>query len=127
QGKWWFGYYYSQEAWNHMLTNHSEGYPLTEVELNILGLLRIADNEPAKRDEVEQKSSITPRLAYIIINDLNSYGFLSIENKNRLMITPRGEKALNGIAQRIYDKKFSDKMLAINQNKTAKVGIEQAA
>lgn len=42
------------------------------------------------------------------------------------MITPRGEKALHGIARRIYDKKFSPDMLDINRDETAEIGIEQA-
>ncbi len=29
EGKWWFGQYYSQQAWDEMLTKGCEGYPLT--------------------------------------------------------------------------------------------------
>jgi predicted transcriptional regulator len=126
-GKWWFGYHYSQDAWNKLLTNRSEGYPLTEIELNILGLAKVASGGPPEREHVEQHAMITPRLAYIIINDLDSYGFLSIDDQKRLMITPRGEKALQGIARRIYNKRFTVDMLAVNQDKTVDLRIERAS
>jgi hypothetical protein len=124
--KWWFGYYYSQEAWNKLLTNRCEGYPLTEVELNILGMAMIASDGPPKREYVEQNAPITPRLAFMIVNDLNTFGFLSIENENRLMITPRGEKALQGIARRIYRKRFKADMLAMNRDQTTNLKIKRA-
>jgi hypothetical protein len=127
KGKWWFGYYYSQEAWNKLLTNRSEGYPLTEVELNVLGLTMIAAEGPPERGYVEKHAPIISRLAYMIVNDLNTFGFLSIESQNRLMITPRGERALQGIARRIYKKRFTAEMLAINPNETADLKIERAS
>lgn len=114
-GKWWFGRYYSQEAWNDLLTKSCEGYPLTEVEMNVLGLAMSAEEEAPKRDYVEQNSGALPKLAYMIVNDLKEYGFLSINEQDRLMITPRGEKALQGIAKRIYEKKFNADMLHVNQ------------
>jgi hypothetical protein len=125
-GKWWFGRHYSQQAWNDLLTKSCEGYPLTEVEMNILGLAMMAENEPPKRDYVEQNCGGISKLAYMIVNDLKEYGFLSIDDQERLMITPRGEKALEGIARRIYDKKFSDKMLHVNQAGTKQPTIERA-
>lgn len=81
KGKWWFGYYYSQDAWNQLLTSHSEGYPLTNVELNILGLPLVADDAPPNRTYVEEQTSIPSKLAYMIVSDLNTFGFLSIENQ----------------------------------------------
>lgn len=126
EGKWWFGRHYSQEAWNELLTKGCEGYPLTEVEMNILGLAMSAKNEPPKRDYVEQHSSMLPKLAYMIVNDLKEYGFLSIDDQDRLLITPRGEKALQGIARRIYDKKFNADMLRINREDIAHPTIERA-
>ncbi|MBN2732786.1 MAG: hypothetical protein JXR26_10190 [Balneolaceae bacterium] len=125
-GKWWFGRHYSQKAWDELLTKSCEGYPLTEVELNVLGLAMIAEGEPPKRDYVEQNSGAISKLAYMIVNDLKEYGFLSIDDQERLMITPRGEKALQGIARRIYDKKFSAAMLHVNRENTAQPTIERA-
>ncbi|HYW35966.1 MAG TPA: hypothetical protein VE868_11200, partial [Balneolaceae bacterium] len=127
KGKWWFGRYYSQQAWDQLLTKGSEGYPLTEVEMNILGLAMVAEGEPPTRDYLEQHAGTVPKLAYMIVNDLKEYGFLSVNNQDRLLITPRGEKALQGIAHRIYDKKFSADMLAINRDEIKTPPIEQAS
>src|SRR5699024_12754321 len=54
EGKWWFGQYYEQAAWNRTLTDSCEGYPLTEVELNIMGLAFAAEDGAPKRGYVEQ-------------------------------------------------------------------------
>jgi len=126
KGKWWFGLYYGQQAWNDLLTNGCEGYPLTEVEMNILGLAMIADTQPPEREYVEQHSGAIAKLAYMIVNDLKEYGFLSINEQECLMITPRGEKALQGVARRIYDKKFTADMLHINQSDTVQPSIQRA-
>ena len=125
EGKWWFGSYYSQESWDDTLTKGSEGYPLTEVELNVLGLVYAADDEAPRRDYVEQNSGAVSKLAYMIVNDLKEFGFLSINEHERVMITPRGEKALQGLARRLYDKKFSPKMISTDQ-KSSQPTIEQA-
>jgi hypothetical protein len=109
-----------------MLTKSCEGYPLTEVELNILGLVMAANNEPSKRDYVEQHSNTIPKLAYMIVDDLTKYDFLSLDDHSRLMITPRGEKALEGIAHRIYSRKFSADMLAVSRDKSSNLTIERA-
>lgn len=126
EGKWWFGQYYDQKAWDDTLTKGCEGYPLTEVELNILGMAFIADDEAPKRDHVEQHSGVISKLSYMIVNDLKEFGFLSIDEQKRLLITPRGEKALQGVAQRIYDKKFNSDMLRINQGDVIQPTMEQA-
>jgi len=125
EGKWWFGQYYSQQAWDEMLTPGSEGYPLTEVEMNVLGMVQSAEEEPPHRDFIEQRCGAISKLAYMIINDLKEFGFLSINDLERLMITPRGEKALDGLAKRIYDKKFNPKMLDVDQAESRPV-IERA-
>lgn len=125
KAKWWFGRYYSQEAWNTLLSDHCEGYPLTEVELNILGITATS-NEPPGRSYVEQKSGAMDKLAFMIVNDLKEFGFLAIEERERLLITPRGEKALQGIAQGIYNEKFSPAMLHINKNDIAQPSIKKA-
>lgn len=126
EGKWWFGQYYSQQSWDELLTKSCEGYPLTEVEMNVLGMAYTAGDEPPNRDEVEQKCGAVPKLAYMIVNDLKEFGFISVDDQNRLMITPRGEKALQGIARRIYDKKFTPEMLRVNQSEITTPTIERA-
>ncbi len=127
EGKWWFGRYYSQQAWNDLLTKSCEGYPLTEVEMNILGLASTADEEPQKRDYVEENCGAIAKLAFMIVNDLKEFGFLSIDDMDRIMITPRGEKALQGIAHRIYQKKFNAGMLYANKNDVIRPTIERAS
>ncbi|MFH5884801.1 hypothetical protein ACG2F4_10870 [Halalkalibaculum sp. DA3122] len=124
--KWWFGLYYSQKAWDKLLTKGSEGYPLTETELNILGLVLDAGDETVSRDYVEQNSGTISKLTFMIINDLKEFGFLTIEENERLLITPRGEKALQGIARRIYDKKFHPDMLLINRERGPAPKMERA-
>lgn len=126
EGKWWFGQYFSQQAWDELLTKGCEGYPLTEVELNVLGMAVSVSEEPPGRDYVEQNCGAIPKLAYMIVNDLKEYGFLSIDDQDRLMITPRGEKALQGVARRIYSKKFSPEMLHVNRVGGAQPSIEHA-
>lgn len=125
-GKWWFGLYYSQKTWDQLLTKGSEGYPLTETELNVLGLVLDAANDSVTREYVEQNCGTISKLTYMIINDLKEYGFLTIEDNERLLITPRGEKALQGIARRIYDKKFSPEMLLINRERGPAPKMERA-
>lgn len=128
EGKWWFGLYYSQKAWDDLLTRGSEGYPLTEVELNVLGMVLDSGNDAVLRDSVEQNCGAVSKLAYMIVNDLKEFGFLASEETDRLMITPRGEKALQGIARRIYDRKFSPEMLLANQDGSSRPAppMEQA-
>lgn len=126
EGKWWFGQYFSQQAWDSLLTKGCEGYPLTEVEMNVLGMVMTAEGEPAERDYVEQHCGAIPKLAYMIVNDLKEFGFLTLDEHNRLMITPRGEKALQGVARRIYGKKFNSDMLHANQSDTSQPTIERA-
>lgn len=126
EGKWWFGQYYEQKAWNRTLTKGCEGYPLTEVEMNILGLAYAAEDGAPKRGFAEQHAGVISKLSYMIVNDLKEFGFLSIDEQKRLLITPRGEKALQGITQRIYDKKFHRDMLRVNQEDVVQPVMEQA-
>ena len=126
EGKWWFGQYYEQKAWDRTLTKGCEGYPLTQVELNILGMAYAAEDGSPKRSYVEQHTGVISKLSYMIVNDLKEFGFLSIDEQKRLLITPRGEKAMQGIAQRIYDKKFHPDMLRVNQEGVAQPTMEQA-
>lgn len=126
EGKWWFGMYYSQSAWNDLLTKGCEGYPLTKAELNIMGMAVAAEkDDPPTRQVVEEHCGTIPKLAFMIVNDLKEFGFINITEDDRILITPRGEKALQGIARRIYAKKFSPDMLPIHEADT-QPGIERA-
>jgi hypothetical protein len=40
------------------------------------------------------------------VNDLRGFGFLVEDESGYVRITPRGERALHGIARRIYGKRF---------------------
>lgn len=111
EGKWWFGLYYGQRAWDSLLTNGSEGYPLTGVELQVLGLASLGHKEPFHRDFVEKNSGTIPKLAYLVINDLKLFGFLTETEEGLLHLTSSGEKALFGICRRIYRRSFSEEML----------------
>ena len=126
EGKWWFGLYYSQQSWDKLLTKGSEGYPLTDVELNVLGMVLIARNDAVLRDYVEQNCGAVSKLAYMIVNDLKEFGFLASEESDRLLITPRGEKALQGVARRIYDRKFDPGMLPVGREGSPRPAMEQA-
>lgn len=111
EAKWWFGLYYSQTAWNELLTKSSEGYPLTEAELNLLGLIVASESEPPHREYVEKNIGVMPKLAYLIVNDIKQFGFILEDEHGFLRITPRGERALQGVARRLYGKRFSPEML----------------
>lgn len=125
QGKHWFGLIYSQDSWDEMLTKGSEGFPLTDVELNVLGMVYNNSPQPIQREVVENNCGVISKLGYLIINDLRSFGFLEETEEGLLMITPRGDKALQGIARRIYEKRFLPEMLKINEHLPAPE-IEQA-
>lgn len=113
EGKSWFGLHYSQTAWDALLTKGSEGYPLTQVELNILGMAYFPrrENEVPVRSLIERHSGTLPQLAFMIVNDLKTFGFLEETEDDILQVTSRGFVALEGIANRIYGKKFSADML----------------
>lgn len=108
----WFGLYYSQKAWDQLLTNNAEGYPLTDAELNILGLFLIPPIENMTRSFVEANVSVMPQMAFLIINDLKQFGFLEeTEVPDKFVVTAMGIKALDGLCRKIYEKKFSPDML----------------
>jgi len=110
EAKWWFGLYYSQTAWDELLTKGSNGYPLTEAELNALGLV-VTSEEPPHREYVEKNIGILPKLAYLIVNDIKQFGFIQEDEQGFLSITSTGEQALQGISRRIYGKRFIPEML----------------
>lgn len=110
--KWWFGLYYSQQAWDQLLTKGSDGYPLTEAELNALGLIAAAGDEPLHREYVEKNTGVIPKLAYLIVGDIKQFGFIEEDEQGYLKLTDDGDQALQGICRRIYEKRFSPEMLA---------------
>lgn len=111
EAKWWFGLYYSQSTWDNLLTKGSEGFPLTNVELNVLGHVYMSEEDIPHREFIEKNAGVTEKLAYLVVNDLRAFGFLSEDDSGFLRITPRGEKALHGISRRLYEKRFLPEML----------------
>ncbi|MEX1012036.1 MAG: hypothetical protein WDZ29_08240 [Balneolaceae bacterium] len=125
EGKWWFGLYYSQKAWDGLLTRGSEGYPMTEAELNVLGLVLASGEELPHREHIEKSCGAIPKLAYLIVNDLKKFAFLQEDEQGYLMLAPRGEKALQGICRRIYEKRFQPSMLAGLEEDYLPEGVRQ--
>jgi len=111
EGKWWFGLYYSQKTWDSLLTRGAEGYPLTEIELNVLGMILVTGEDPLHRDDVEKNCGSIPKLAYLIVNDLKHFGFLEEDESGFLAVTVSGERALQGLCRRLYGKRFVREML----------------
>lgn len=112
--KTWFGLHYSQRGWDALQTTGSQGYPMTDVELNVLGLFLNPPFEDVDRSFVENNCSVLPQLVYLIINDLLHFGFLE-DHEGTITVTGNGIKALDGIARRIYEKKFFPEMLQYYQ------------
>ncbi|MCA1803410.1 MAG: hypothetical protein LC662_13240 [Rhodothermaceae bacterium] len=117
ESKHWFGLNYSQVEWDKLLTKNSDGYPLTEVEMNILGMARIPREGDTSRSFIEENCGTIPKLAFMVINDLKTFGFVEENEEGFLSTTQRGMKALEGVARRIYEKKFSPEMLHIHLDK----------
>ncbi len=126
EAKWWFGLYFSQSTWDLLLTKGSEGYPLTNIELNVLGQVYMAEEDVPHREVVERNAGVTEKLAYLVVNDLRTFGFLTEDDSGFLRITPRGEKALHGIARRMYEKRFLPEMLSDEPLPQHPPSIEQA-
>lgn len=126
EAKSWFGRAYSQQAWDMLLTRDSQGYPLTQVELNILGMALHPPEEEADRSYIEQHCGTLPQLAFLIVNDLKQFGFLQEDGQSRLMLTEQGVGALQGIALRIHNQKFHPDMLHIHRKKEVAPSISTA-
>ncbi len=124
EAKAWFGLFYSQEAWDSLLTKGANGYPLTEAELNALGLIVSNPDEPPHREYVEKNIGTIPKLAYLIINDIKQFGFINENENGFLTITSHGERALQGIAKRIYGKAFTPEMLVAYHDDIPKVAAK---
>jgi hypothetical protein len=112
----WFGLHYSQKAWDSLLTTGSEGYPLTEVEFNVLGLIHSPPQLRIGREFVEQNCGIIPQLGFLIFNDLRQFGFIIEPEEHLYKLSERGEKALDGISRRLFETEFQKKNLWINSH-----------
>ena len=126
EAKIWFGLYYSQTGWDAHLSKGSSGYPITEVEMNVLGLATVQAEYPTERAFVEKNSGCTHQLAFMVINDLKTFGFLTEDEKGYLSITNSGEEALNGFTKKLFEKKFIPEMLHINEKKLIQPTIQVA-
>jgi hypothetical protein len=120
EAKSWFGLYYTQPSWDALLTKGSQGYPLTEAEMNVLGIAAHLDEHPQTRQFAENKCGVTPQIGYMIVNDLKTFGFITESEHNVISLTDSGEEALQGIARRIYEKKYFPEMLLVNRERYMK-------
>lgn len=125
EAKTWFGLHYAQSSWDALLTKDSQGYPLTEAEMNVLGLASGEGGHPQTREFIEKNLGVIPQLGYMIVNDLKTFGFIEerAPNENEpaiIRITVSGRDALQGIARRIYEKKFMPEMLQVNRDRYIK-------
>lgn len=118
EAKRWFGITYSQQGWDQLLTKDAKGYPLTEVELNVMGLAVGYPGLPNTREFIEKNSGTTSQLVFMVINDLRAFGFVDETESGVVSLTQDGEDALQGISRRIYEKKFLPDMLLVNQKRT---------
>lgn len=124
EAKFWFGLYYSQAAWNQLLTRDSAGYPLTEIEFNLLGMAIYPPDENNHRSHIEYQAGFIPQLSFLIVNDLRQFGFLQEFDHGMLAITDNGRKALEGFARRVYEKKFSAEMLPVYRSDPSRTPVE---
>lgn len=115
EAKVWFGLTYCQSAWDDLLTKNSGGYPLTESELNVLGLIKTPPEFPVNKELLETHSGIQSQMLFMIIQDLRKFGFID-EIDEQYQISSTGEKALDGIARRIYEINFIPEMLRISHH-----------
>lgn len=126
EAKFWFGLYYSQVSWDQLLTRDSSGYPMTEVEFAILGMSIHPPDGNSHRSNIEAQAGIIPQLSFLIVNDLRQFGFIQEYDNGLLGITNNGQKALEGFAKRLYDKRFVPEMLPVYRGEHARPGIEDA-
>lgn len=112
----WFGLHYSQAGWDQLITPNANGYPLTTVEFNLIGLIRTYPRGYTNRSFLERSCGVLPQLAYIIINDIKGFGFIEELERDHFEITVEGERALQGFAKRVYEKKFAPELLLIHRS-----------
>ncbi|MEX0928359.1 MAG: hypothetical protein WD266_08865 [Balneolales bacterium] len=116
KSKTWFGLHYSQPAWDALLTKGSLGYPLTEVELNVLGMAHDGSAAGSTRSYIENNCGTMAQLAFLIVNDLKQFDFLKEDESGVLTLSESGEAALQGVSQRLFEKRFHPDMLLVNRN-----------
>ena len=126
EAKNWFNLQYCQAGWDNLLTPNSNGYPLTSVEFNIMGVIQSVSKSEVNRELLETSCGIVSQLAYIIVNDLRGFGFIHEDEFGHFELTHDGERALQGFAKRVYDKRFSPDMLIMNRNVIVAPKIEKA-
>lgn len=126
EAKNWFNLQYCQAGWDNLLTPNCKGYPLTNVEFNILGVVHSMPKSEVNREVLESSCGVVSQLAYIIINDLRGYNFIEEDEFGHFELTFDGEKALQGFAKRVYEKRFSPDMLIIQRNVLVAPKIEKA-
>ena len=127
QSKTWFGLHYSQPAWDEMLTEGSEGFPLTEAEFNMLGLVYTPARPGQDKEFIEQHCGIIPQMAFMIFGDLRQYGFIEQEEVEEedekepiFGLTTKGMEALEGLSWRLYEQEYSEELLLANKPEAAK-------
>ncbi len=126
EAKFWFGLYYSQPAWDQLLTKDSSGYPMTDVEFAILGMTIYPPEDNCHRSNIEAHAGTIPQMSFLIVNDLRQFGFIQEYDNGMLGITSNGQRALEGFARRAYDRKFTPEMLTIYRGGHARPRIEEA-
>ncbi|MDI6402039.1 hypothetical protein QLX67_08540 [Balneolaceae bacterium ANBcel3] len=126
EAKFWFGLYYSQPAWDKALTKDSLGYPLTEVEFNILGMTLYPPDDNNHRSQIEAHSGFIPQLAFLMVNDLKQFGFLQEQDNGLLSLTDNGNKALFGFSKSVFERKFTPELLNVYKGGQPLPQIEQA-
>lgn len=126
EAKYWFGLYYSQPAWDQMLTKDSSGYPITDVEFAILGMTIYPPDDNSHRSNIEAHAGTIPQMSFLIVNDLRQFGFIQDYDNGMLGITSNGHRALEGFARRAYDRKFTHEMLTVYRGSYARPRIEEA-
>lgn len=116
QSKTWFGLHYSQSAWDEMLTEGSEGFPLTEVEFNILGMVYTPVSKQQNKEFIEQHCGIISQMAFMIFSDLRHYEFIKQDDDLSYGLTTKGEEALEGLSWRLYDCEYNEDLLLFNKS-----------
>lgn len=101
----WFGVHIGIQAWDRMMTPHSNGYPLTAVEIRLLGSIRYCEGQCRPRSDLESEAEVHPQLLSLIIRDLIQFGFLTDED-SLLRVSADGERALHGYSRHYFGKTY---------------------
>lgn len=110
EGKWWFGLYYSQSSWDSLLTKNAKGVPMTPTEFLAMGKIATSQ-EPVYREFLEVQLDVSPKLSYLLLNDLKQFGFVLEDPQSVLTLSLDGEKALDGLSRRLFEKRFQPDLL----------------